>query len=84
MSKVPQSSHIQTRASAGVPPAQSPALPAPQLIARSMGPPDTPTTVGGGNFTGFDFLSRIASPVVSLPTGVDQGSENVRNYFLYP
>ncbi|KAH9022209.1 hypothetical protein EDB85DRAFT_2151888 [Lactarius pseudohatsudake] len=69
MSDVPRASRSQSRASERSPPTR-PASTKPKPIAakpQAMGPPPAPSSGGADDIDNFDFMSKIPSPVVSLP-----------------
>ncbi|KAH9040931.1 hypothetical protein EDB85DRAFT_2140089 [Lactarius pseudohatsudake] len=69
MSDVPRSSRSQSRASERSPPTR-PASTKPKPIAAKpepMGPPPAPSSGGADDLDEFDFMSKIPSPVMSLP-----------------
>ncbi|KAH8984302.1 hypothetical protein EDB86DRAFT_3084682 [Lactarius hatsudake] len=69
MSDVPRSSCSQSRASERSQPTR-PASTRPKLITakpQPMGPPPAPSSGGVDDLDDFDFMSKIPSPVMSLP-----------------
>ncbi|KAH9039763.1 hypothetical protein EDB85DRAFT_2140847 [Lactarius pseudohatsudake] len=69
MSDVLRASRSQSRASERSPPTR-PASTKPKPIAakpQPMGPPPAPSSGGADDIDDFDFMSKIPSPVVSLP-----------------
>ena len=69
MSDVPRTSHSQSRVSERSPTRPASTNPKPITAKpQPMGPPPAPSSGAADDDDDFDFMSKIPSPVISLPS----------------